>query len=89
MNSHKAMFIDGVISALILLMAYAFYVGQHQTFMIILYILAIYGFVHFIVDSYGFLMAPEKDKPRKFERKKLANDIPIPVQDIKMEEEVQ
>ena len=90
MSKRKGLFIDGVISALILLMAYAFYVGQRSTFMLIVYILAIYGFVHFVVDSYGFIMMPEKDKPpkpRPYVRKQTANEIPKPIQDMKMEDD--
>lgn len=90
MSKNKAIFLDGVIAALILLMAYAFYVGQRPTFMMIVYIMAIYGFIHFVIDSYGFITAPEKEKPpkpRPYERKKPANDIPVTLQEIKMEGE--
>ena len=72
MNRTKALIINAVITVLVILMAYGFYLGAPPVFHALVYILAAYGFVHFVVDSYGLISAPVPDKPpkpRKFERK--------------------
>ena len=72
MNRTKALIINAVIAILVLLMGYGFYLGSPPIFHMLVYILAAYGFVHFVVDSYGLISAPVPDKPpkqRKFERK--------------------
>ena len=80
MNKTKAILIDGTIAILVVLMAYGFYLGDRRVFDTLVYILAAYGFIHFVVDSYGLISMPipeKKPAPRKYERKVKMNGEPL------------
>lgn len=85
MNKTKALILDGTIAILVLLMGYAFYLGDRRIFNTLVYILAIYGFIHFVVDSYGLIASPVPEKtpkPRKYERKVKMDGTPMNASEV-------